>query len=39
MSFFSILRRMISQNILGESYNALLGFGIIKIDILKYEDQ
>ena len=36
MSFLKVLVRIIEQNILGELYNTLLGFGmIIKVDILK----
>jgi len=36
MSFLKVLRRMIGQNILGESYDVLSGFGIInQVDILK----
>ena len=39
MSFPIILRRMMSQNVLGVLYNGLLGFGImINIDFLKWED-
>jgi len=40
MSFPNVLRRIIGQNIFGESYNTLLGFGmIIKVDILKCNSQ
>jgi len=38
MSFSKVLMRIIEQNILGELYNALLGFGmIIEVDILKWD--
>jgi len=38
MSFPSILRRMIRQNALGESYDSLFGLGMtIVVDDLKYD--
>jgi len=39
MSFPSVFRRMMGQNVLGVLYDGLLGFGmIIVIDFLKCDD-
>jgi len=40
ISFSNILRKIIEQNVLGVSYNSLLGFGIMIDDnFLKWEGQ